>query len=63
MSRPAKPRESFDREIGQLTRLRRVVEVDAKAARSKLWHKSVLTRVGELLTLFLQEDTRRRVKS
>jgi hypothetical protein len=59
MSRPVGKREAFDRELGQLARIRRVVETDAKARR-KLWHRSVLERLNELMTLFMAEDTRRR---
>jgi hypothetical protein len=60
MARPVKARESFEREIGQLSRIRRVVELDAKP-RSKLWHREVLGQLNDLLTHFMREDTRRRL--
>lgn len=58
MARPVKIRTSYDREIGLLVRLRRVVQADSKG--TCLWHVSVEERISELLTLFMSEDTRRR---
>jgi hypothetical protein len=60
MARPAKARETYDREFGQLVRLRRVVAQDTIA--KPLWRSSVDERLRELIVLFLSEDNRRRSK-
>ena len=60
MGRPAKPRKTYDREFGQLIRLRKVVQCDTIA--KPLWRESVDERLRELIVLFLSEDTRRRAK-
>ena len=58
MARPVKPRATYDREFGQLLRLRRVVQADTVSAPA--WRTQVDVHLRELVVLFLSEDTRRR---
>ena len=60
MARPAKPRASYDRELGQMLRLRKVVAADTDS--KPAWRAKVDGALRELVVLFLEEDTRRRAK-
>ena len=58
MARPVKVRETYEREFGQLVRLRRVVQADTKA--KKAWREKADEHLRALVVLFMAEDVRRR---